>query len=228
MEWEPGALAPGLGAHNHSAFPPGVGGDRGPVGHVGVGCSGGQGPGRPGGIRTCLGALARRVPGHRASPDAVHSDGRCLELCPWAYRTRSEQSHENSGSPHGGGVSVLQRAGRTALQGWGRGTRPRWALTTLSPRPRRTMLREQYIDRARVAVFGKVSCAASSGHPVQECGRSSLGTSLGRRWASGRVSRRERWDAQRLRLWPAGLSFYVTEGETERSGSWAPCGAPVL
>ncbi|XP_023392499.1 dipeptidyl aminopeptidase-like protein 6 [Pteropus vampyrus] len=45
----------------------------------------------------------------------------------------------------------------------------------------RTMLREQYIDRARVAVFGKVSCAASSGHPVQECGRSSLGTSLGRR-----------------------------------------------
>lgn len=86
---------------------------------------------------------------------------------------RTQRSHENSGVSSRRVGSRCSSGGRTALRGWGReqGARPHWALTTLSPRPRRTMLREQYVDRARVAVFGKVSRAAVSGGPVQARGR---------------------------------------------------------
>lgn len=86
---------------------------------------------------------------------------------------RTQRSHKNSGVSSRRVGSPCSSGGRTALREWGqgRGAWPRWALTTLSPRPRRTMLREQYVDRARVAVFGKVSRAAVSGGPVQARGR---------------------------------------------------------
>lgn len=94
---------------------------------------------------------------------------------------RTQRSHENSGVSSRWVGSRCSSGGRTALREWGqgRGAWPRWALTTLSPRPRRTMLREQYVDRARVAVFGKVSRAAVSGGPVQARGRGPAARVLG-------------------------------------------------
>lgn len=166
-EWEPGAPASSPAARDPSAFPPGVGGGGRPVGHARVGCSGDR---DPAGLEAP--GLAS-VPSLTVSPDAVHSYGRHPELCP-RRTAHAAVTRELRGLLAAGGVPVLQRRPHSPAgvgAGARAGARPRWALTTLSPRPRRTMLREQYVDRARVAVFGKVSRAAVSGGPVQARGR---------------------------------------------------------
>lgn len=149
----PLSLAPSPAARDLSAFPPGVRGGGGPWATRGWAAAG------TGTQRAWRRPDWPRCPRSRC-PRMLYT---VTAGTPSFARgvPRTQRSHKNSGVSSRRVGSPCSSGGRTALRGWGReqGARPRWALTTLSPRPRRTMLREQYVDRARVAVFGKVSRA---------------------------------------------------------------------